>query len=153
MHYRSPGNIKGRATNAATPLHLQDRNGAGAEGATALTGATVQTEDAGVAGAVDGNLYQASRAEAADGAAYPADPSVAVPAPEGATVPEGEVDPSVPAPNPGAMIVPAPPELSGPPGSSVPVAHGWDYSSTRDWYHHDSMVRCSALCREARNLL
>lgn len=150
MHYRSPGNIKGRAANAATPLHLQDRNGAGAENATALAGSPAQVDEASVAAAPDGNLYQANRPAAVDGAAYPPDPSIAVPAPEGAA-PSSEVavDSSVPAPtsNPGTMIVPAPPELAGPPGSSIPVAHGWDYSTTRDWYHHDSMVRCNVPSR------
>lgn len=142
IHYRSPGNIKGRATNAATPLHLQDRNGAGAEASTSLAGSPAQGDtDAGVAGAVDATMYQANPATAVDGVAYHPDPSIAVPCPDGATpAPDGDVDSSVPAPNPGGMIVPAPPAIAGPPGSSIPAAHGWEYSTSRDWYHHDSMV-------------
>jgi hypothetical protein len=148
MHYRSPGNIKGRAANAATPLHLQDRNGTVAEGSAmpALAPAPAQAdEEPVVAGPVDGSIYQASPASAVDGVSYHPD-AISVPSPDGAaSATDGAVDTSIPAPSAGSMIVPAPPAVGEPPSNSLPTAHGWEYSTSRDWYHPESMVCCSVL--------
>lgn len=152
MHYRSPGSIKGRAVNAATPLHLQDRSGAGDATAAAVAGAAQASEAADVGGVGDGNLYPANPAPAVDDVAYHPDPSIAVPSPDGAAhATEAAVDTSVPAPAAGSMVVPAPPAIVEPAGNSIPAAHSWDYNNSRDWYHASMVSSNFLLCCDSRD--
>eukprot|EP00892_Ulva_mutabilis_P006727 jgi/Ulvmu1/4426/UM002_0151.1 len=139
MHYRAPGNIKGRATNAATPLHLQDRDAVSIPNSLAPAHVTtnVPNQLANLVPAVDAGqrgvhsttsvTHASMKKESQDGdaatatAQYHVHPNSLVPAPNGAA--PSQLEPhanlqsgTVPAP----MVVPAPP-----PNAQLPAEHAW----------------------------
>lgn len=149
MHYRAPGNIKGRAPNAATPLHLQDRDAVSIPNSLSPAHAAtnspnqlatlVPSVDAAQRGvhSTTSVTHASMKKESQEGdgsnaaVQYHTHSNSLVPAPNGSTPSQLEAHASLQAGTvPAPMVVPAPPS-----NTNLPGGHAWDwYQDTMVWH-------------------